>query len=328
MTRYDVYGVGSALVDIEFKISIDHLQDLGLDKGVMTLITEEDHHQLLDALDGQAVKRSCGGSAANTMIAMSQFGGQAFYSCKVATDEPGRFYQEDLLSAGVDTNHHNSETGVTGKCLVFVTPPDADRTMATFLGISEGLSAAELVPDAIADATYLYIEGYLVTGDHTKATAVKAREIAQGSGRKVALSLSDLNMVQFFRDGLLEVIGDGVDFLFANEVEALKMAETEDLGQAIAHLQSLAKQFAITLGPKGSLIFDGQTVLEIPAVKVDAVDTLGAGDMYAGALLYGITHGMDFAQAGRLASLASATLVTRFGPRMPTEATRELLAAL
>jgi len=241
MTRYDVYGVGSALVDIEFKISIDHLQDLGLDKGVMTLITEEDHHQLLDALDGQAVKRSCGGSAANTMIAMSQFGGQAFYSCKVATDEPGRFYQEDLLSAGVDTNHHNSETGVTGKCLVFVTPPD---------------------------------------------------------------------------------------FLFANEVEALKMAETEDLGQAIAHLQSLAKQFAITLGPKGSLIFDGQTVLEIPAVKVDAVDTLGAGDMYAGALLYGITHGMDFAQAGRLASLASATLVTRFGPRMPTEATRELLAAL
>lgn len=329
MTRYNVYGLGNALLDIECEVEPDVLQHLGIDKGVMTLLDEDSQNKILSHLDGSATKRTCGGSAANTMIAISQFGGKTFYSCKVANDEPGQYYLDDLLRCGVDTNlqHHTPEPGITGKCLVFVTP-DADRTMNTFLGISSSFTEAELMPDAIAASTYTYIEGYLVTGEHSKQAAIKAREIATAAGQKVALTLSDLNMVKFFQQGLLEMIGPGVDFLFANESEAFQMADTQDLNSAIEHLKTLTKGFAITRGPKGSLIFDGEQLIEIAPFPVKAIDTVGAGDMYAGAVLYGITHGMDWAQAGRLGSLASAKLVTTLGARMATADVQALLGEL
>jgi len=324
--QYDVYGLGNALLDIELEVSPELLQELNIDKGVMTLIEEDHQYKILKRLEGQSMKRGGGGSAANTMIALSQFGGKAFYSCKVANDEDGQVYLGDLLRFNVDTNlqYHAPEAGITGKCLVFVTP-DADRTMNTFLGISASFSEAELVPDAIAQSKYTYIEGYLVTGAASKAAAIQARDLAKAAGQKIALSLSDLNMVKFFKDGLLEIIGSGVDFLFANESEALKMADTEDLTVAVDYLKGLAKGFAITRGPKGSVIFDGQEIIEIDALPVKAVDTVGAGDMYAGAVLYGLTHGMSYAQAGELGSKAAAKLVTSFGPRMDTQETRSLL---
>ncbi|GET36099.1 adenosine kinase [Microseira wollei] len=329
MTRYNVYGLGNALLDIECEVEPDVLQHLGIDKGVMTLLDEDSQNKILSHLDGSATKRTCGGSAANTMIAISQFGGKAFYSCKVANDEPGQYYLEDLLRCGVDTNlqHHTPEPGITGKCLVFVTP-DADRTMNTFLGISSSFTDAELMPDAIAASTYTYIEGYLVTGEHSKQAAIKAREMATAAGQKVALTLSDLNMAKFFKQGLLEMIGPGVDFLFANESEAFQMADTQDLNTAIQYLKTLTKGFAITRGPKGSLIFDGEQLIEIAPFPVKAIDTVGAGDMYAAAVLYGITHGMDWAQAGRLGSLASAKLVTTLGARMATADVQALLGEL
>lgn len=197
--------------------------------------------------------------------------------------------------------------------------------MNTFLGISGALSEKELVPEAIANAKYTYIEGYLVTGEHSKAAAIKAREVAQAAGRKVAFTLADFNMVKFFRDGLLEIIGSGVDFIFANESEALGLAQTEDLTVAIDYLKTLSKGFAITLGAKGSMIFDGQNLIDIAPFPVKAIDTVGAGDMFAAGVLYGITNNMTFAEAGRLGSLASAKLVTSLGARLKTE---EALAIL
>ncbi|MCG9889622.1 MAG: adenosine kinase [Thermosynechococcaceae cyanobacterium MS004] len=328
MTRYDVYGLGNALLDIECEVVPQVLEDLGIDKGVMTLLDEESQNKILSRLDGHPTKRTCGGSAANTIIAISQFGGKAFYSCKVAQDEPGQYYLQDLAQCGVDTSPQTyAESEITGKCLVFVTP-DADRTMNTFLGISSSFSEAELVPEAIAASTYTYIEGYLVTGENSKQAAIKAREIAVGAGQKVALTLSDLNMAKFFKQGLLEMIGPGVDFLFANESEALEIAGTQSLDNAIAYLKTLTKGFAITLGPKGSIIFDGETLINIEAFPVKAIDTVGAGDMYAGGVLYGITNGLDWAKAGRLGSLASAKLVTTLGARMATADVQALLGKL
>lgn len=328
MTRYDVYGLGNALLDIECEVVPEVLEDLGIDKGVMTLLDEESQNKILSRLDGHPTKRTCGGSAANTIIAISQFGGKAFYSCKVAQDEPGQYYLQDLAQCGVDTSPQTyAESEITGKCLVFVTP-DADRTMNTFLGISSSFSEAELVPEAIAASTYTYIEGYLVTGENSKQAAIKAREIAVGAGQKVALTLSDLNMAKFFKQGLLEMIGPGVDFLFANESEALEIAGTQSLDDGIAYLKTLAKGFAITLGPKGSIIFDGETLINIEAFPVKAIDTVGAGDMYAGGVLYGITNGLDWAKAGRLGSLASAKLVTTLGARMATADVQALLGKL
>jgi sugar/nucleoside kinase (ribokinase family) len=326
MKKYHVYGIGNALVDMEFEVSTSLLQELNIDKGVMTLMDEQRQAEIVHRLNSHSCKKSCGGSAANTIVAVSQLGGKSFYSCKVANDETGSFYLQDLLRCGVDTNLHNGdrEEGITGKCLVMITP-DADRTMNTFLGITGNFSEKELLPEAIADSEYLYIEGYLVASPSAKTAAIKAREIAQSSGVKTALSLSDANMVEFFAEGLAKIIGLGLDFIFANEIEALKMAETNDISAAIDRFKTLTKGFAITRGAKGSLIFDGQELIEIPPVTVKAVDTVGAGDMYAGAFLYGITHGMNFSQAGNLASLASAKIVTRFGPRLETEELKSLV---
>lgn len=329
MTKYDVYALGNALLDIEFEVSPETLNELGIDKGVMTLLDEEAQNKIVNHLTAYEQKRSCGGSAANTLIAVSQFGGKAFYSCKVADDEPGKFYTQDLIDCGVATNldTHEPESGVTGKCLVFVTP-DADRTMNTFLGISGNFSDAELVPEVIANAEYTYIEGYLVSGETSKQAAIKAKEIAQTAGNKVAFSLADLNMVKFFKSGLLEIIGSGVDLLFANEGEALLMADTDDLATAIEYLKTLAKEFAITRGAAGSVVFDGANLIEIAPCPVKAIDTVGAGDMYAGAFLYGITNGMSHQEAGNLASLASAKIVTSLGARLKTDAVQALLGEL
>ncbi|MEM9772016.1 MAG: adenosine kinase, partial [Cyanobacteria bacterium P01_D01_bin.73] len=249
-----------------------------------------------------------------------------FYSCKVADDDFGRYYLKDMVDCGVDSNLQKQAPGdgITGKCLVLVTP-DADRTMSTFLGISSTLSEADLDAEAIANSEYTYIEGYLVTGENSKAAAIKARELAAAAGKKTSLTLSDLNMVKFFKDGLLEMIGPGVDLLFANESEALAMADTDSLDAAIAHLKTLAKAFAVTLGPKGSVIFDGENLIEIAGYPVKAIDTVGAGDMYAGGVLYGITHGLSWADAGKLGSLASSKLVTSLGARLKTEETKALL---
>jgi sugar/nucleoside kinase (ribokinase family) len=326
MARYDVYGLGNALLDVECEVAPELLVELGIDKGVMTLLDEASQNKILERLGNAASKRTCGGSGANTIVAVSQFGGKTFYSCKVAKDEPGQYYLNDLLECGVDTNlkTHPPADGITGKCLVFVTP-DADRTMNTFLGISSSLSDIELVPEAIANSTYTYIEGYLVTGETSKQAAIRAREIAVSAGQKVALTLSDQNMAKFFKPGLLEMLGTGVDLLFANESEAFEMAGTQDLTSAIEFLKTIAKSFALTLGAKGSLIFDGHTLIEIAPFPVNAIDTVGAGDMYAGGLLYGLTNGLDWATAGRLGSLASAKLVTIPGARMATADLQALL---
>ncbi len=324
---YNVYGIGNALVDMEYEVTTELLQELKIDKGVMTLMDEQQQEEVIARLKSNHCKKSCGGSAANTMVALSQLGGKGFYSCKVAKDETGTFYLEDLLRCGVDTNLNNGLTseGITGKCLVMVTP-DADRTMNTFLGITSSLSQAEVIPDKLTDSEYLYIEGYLVTSETAKAASIKSREIAQNSGVKISLSLSDENMVKFFRPGLLEMIGNQkIDFIFSNESEALGMAETDDINSAIEYLKTLSEGFAITRGPKGSLIFDGKEILEIAPNPVKAVDTVGAGDMYAGAFLYGVTNGMNFTQAGNLASAASAKVVTNFGPRLETEELKSLL---
>jgi sugar/nucleoside kinase (ribokinase family) len=329
MASYDVYGLGNALLDIECEVAPEVLQELSIDKGVMTLLDEDSQNKIIQHLGSCSTKRACGGSGANTIVAVSQFGGKAFYSCKVAKDEPGKYYLNALTQSGVDTNLqiHPPEPGITGKCLVFVTP-DADRTMNTFLGISSSFSEAELVPDTIANSTYTYIEGYLVTGESSKQAAIKAREIATAAGQKVALTLSDQNMAKFFKQGLLNMIGSGVDLLFANESEAFELAGTQNLAEAVAYCQTIAKTFAITLGAKGSIIFDGEKLIDIEPFPVKAIDTVGAGDMYAGGVLYGLTNGMDWASAGRLGSLASAQVVTTLGARMATADVRSLLDKL
>jgi len=324
--KYHVYGLGNALVDMEFEVSDQFLADKGIEKGMMTLIDEDQHHTLFDDLKDRfgVVKQASGGSAANTIIAASYFGANNFYSCRVSHDETGDFYVKDLMAAGVDTNMNGDrESGVTGKCLVMVTP-DAERTMNTYLGVSERFDHSNVVENAIADSGFLYIEGYLVTSDSGRHAAIQAREAAKKAGTQIAMTFSDPAMTQFFKDGLVEMLGDGVDLLFCNEQEAQLFTGKETAEQAIEELAKLAPHLVVTLGKDGALIIKDGERYQIPSFPVKAIDTNGAGDMFAGAYLYAITHGHSPEEAGRLASRSASELVTHFGARLPADTHNEL----
>lgn len=315
---YHIYGIGNALVDKEFEVDDAFFNKAGIEKGLMTLIDEEKLHQLLATLQSEygLKKRASGGSAANTVIGATYFGANTYYSCNVADDEPGEFYLNDIQTAGVHTNlGFDRDEGTTGRCLVMVTP-DAERTMNTFLGITADLNDKHIDEDAIAQSQYVYIEGYLVTGDESRAAAIKVRDLARKHGVKVAFTCSDPAMAQYFRDGLLEVIGEGVDLLFCNELEAQLLTDTNTLDDAIEALKAKTTSFAITCGSQGAITWDGNQLHQIEPHTVTAVDTNGAGDMFAGAFLYALTHNHDHAAAGRLASAASAQVVSQFGPRL------------
>lgn len=325
--QYHVYGIGNALVDMEFSVDDSFLERHEIAKGHMTLVDEQRQAELMQELQQMQPRRGSGGSAANTLIAVSAFGGRAFYSCKVAGDETGDFFIKDLAAAGVNTNAHDyNGHGTSGRCLVFVTP-DAERTMNSFLGISSSLNERELNTTALASSDCLYMEGYLCTSDSARAAVMRARNIAIDNGVKLFATLSDPSMVELFKPQLAEMIGPQVDHLFCNEEEALGWTGASNVEQAIEALRQQADSFCITRGAKGSLIFDGNRVIEIDAEPVKAIDSNGAGDIYAGAYIYGITHGLGHEGAGRLASRAAARLVTEFGARLPLDAHKPLLEA-
>jgi sugar/nucleoside kinase (ribokinase family) len=327
--KYNVYGIGNALVDLEFKVSADFLEKYEVKKGLMTLVDEETQHQLIGAIDHNNTKRKSGGSAANTMIAVSQFGGKAFYSCKVANDEFGDFYLKDMDDAGIPTNftRQEREEGITGKCLVMITD-DADRTMNTYLGISSGLSVNEVDERAIKDSEYLYLEGYLVASDPALEAMKLSKKIAEENRVKTAITLSDPSIVEAFKARFNEVIGASVDLLFCNEDEAKTFTGKDDLMEAREALKSEARRFVITQGKNGAMIYDGDTFINVEPYDVRAVDTNGAGDMFAGAFLYGITNELGFANSGKLASLAGSKIVSQYGPRLKWHEVQDLLHQL
>jgi len=319
MSKYDVYGLGNALVDMEFEVHDEFLQENSIDKGIMTLVDENQQHELIEQLDVFEGNKSSGGSAANTLIAVSAMGGSAYYSCKVADDELGHFYLDDLKAAGVDCNMDGKHKGgITGKCLVMVTP-DAERTMHTFLGVSSELSPYEVSEEAIKESSYCYLEGYLTTSESGKAANIAARKIAENYNIKTALTFSDPFVVEHFRDDFTETIGSGIDLLFCNEAEALHYTQKASIDEALEVIRTFSRTFAVTLGAKGAVVFDGQKLINIEPNPVRAIDTNGAGDLFAGAFMYGLTHGMTYEQAGKLASKASSQIVSQFGPRLKLE---------
>ena len=330
--KYDVYGIGNALVDKEFEVTDAFLEAENIEKGLMTLIDEERHNHLLSRLKQSfgLKKRAGGGSAANTIVAISQFGAKTFYACKVANDEFGEFYMNDLHAAGVDTRLDQvrcSSQGKTGKCMVMVTP-DAERTMNTYLGITSDFSAAELHYDELKQSKYLYVEGYLVTSDTSRAAVLEARKVAKQHGVKMAMTFSDPSMATYFKAGLVEMLGEGVDVLFCNEEEALAFTGQNTLTNAIAELKPLAQKLVITLGSKGALVVNPQHEVKIAPQQVTPLDTNGAGDMFAGAFLYGLTQGFSDEKAGALASQAAARIIQVYGARLDKAVHHELLKTI
>jgi fructokinase len=317
MTRYDIYGMGNALLDTEVEVDDAFLAAQGISKGMMTLVEADQQAALLSALAAHngRHKRASGGSAANSIIAAQYFGSRTFFSCRVAHDEAGEFYLSDMEKAGVQVNRNARGNGVTGRCLVMITP-DAERTMHTFLGISAELAPVDLDDTAIRNARWTYLEGYLASSATGREAAQHARNTARRANRQVAMTFSDPAMVQYCREGLVTMLGDGVDLLFCNHVEAQAWSGTDNIEDAARALREIARSFVITRGSQGALAFDGNRFHDIAPTPVKAVDTNGAGDMFAGAFLHGVNRGMRFDEAGRLASIAAATVVGNFGPRL------------
>ena len=317
MSHYDLYAIGNALVDSEYEVSDALLQKMGISKRHMTLIDTPRRAELLNHVSHLQPRQTGGGSAGNTVVALAQLGGKAFYSCKVADDNLGDFYVKDLQAQGVDTNltHTRASEGQTGSCMVLVTP-DAERSMCTFLGVSAELDDAALHAQDIAKSKIYYMEGYLAASPTGLNAALKGRQIAREAGVALALTLSDVSMIQFCKAGLDAMLGDGVDYLFCNQEEAQVWCGTQDLEAVRSALKKLAKTVCLTRGPEGSEVLTADQSWHVPAEKVKAIDTNGAGDMFAGAFLYAITRGYAPNLAAALGNQAAATVVSQHGNRL------------
>lgn len=328
MSHYHLYAIGNALVDSEYEVSDAQLQAMGVDKRHMTLIDTPRRAALLAQVQGIAHRRTGGGSAGNTVVALAQLGGQAFYSCQVADDELGDFYAQDLQTWGVHTNltHTRAKEGQTGSCMVLVTP-DAERSMCTFLGVSAELNEAALQPAAIEKSKIYYMEGYLAASPTGLQAAMTGRERAVAAGVPLALTLSDVSMIQFCRAGLQAMLGNGVDYLFCNIEEAQVWCGTQDIVAIRTQLQALARTVCLTQGPLGSEILQNNQSLHVAATPVKAIDTNGAGDMFAGCFLYAITHGHSPQEAAQLANRAAAAVVSQHGNRLTREQLQGIKAA-
>lgn len=318
MTTYDLYAIGNALVDSEYEVSDEQLKTAGVEKRHMTLIDAPRRAELLHQLQGLHARKTGGGSAGNTVVALAQLGGKAFYSCRVAHDDLGDFYRDDLVKHGVATNltHTPPAPGQTGSCIVMVTP-DAERSMSTFLGATAELDHTALHPQDITRSKVYYMEGYLAASPTGLAAALQGREIARKAGVALAVTLSDMSMINFCRPGVEAMVGDGVDYLFCNEEEAQVWFGETDLDVVCKKIAALAKVVCLTRSAKGCLVIEGQRITTVAATPVKAIDSNGAGDMFAGAFLYAVTHGLTTAQAAALGNVAAAKVVSQYGCRLP-----------
>jgi sugar/nucleoside kinase (ribokinase family) len=326
MATVDLFAIGNALIDQEFKVSDDFLIQQNLQKGTMQLADGDAQSALYNNLQASQVYKgqASGGSAANTTVAFSALGSSAFYACRVGNDELGKIYLDGLNEAGIQTAAQSISEGVTGTCMVLVSE-DSERTMHTYLGITAELSDSEIDFAPLKSAKWLYIEGYLSTSDSARAAVKQARAIAKANDVKIALTLSDPAMVQYARQGLDELLDDGVDLLFCNEQEALMYTETTTVEAALAKLQTLSTHIVITLSEKGALIHNQEQTFTVPGRKVNAVDANGAGDAFAGAFLYALNAGLDYKSAAQLAILISSEVVAQFGPRLENQEYAQLL---
>ena len=316
--NYDLVGIGNALVDLEVLVEDHVIEKFSLVKGGMTLSTQEQQKFILDALSNKAEKIVSGGSAANTMHGVSVLGGKTYYLGRVANDAYGRHYTEDMKACAVGFPGPDASDQKTGTCVVLVTP-DAQRTMITHLGISAKLHADNVDPTIIRKSKMVYIEGYLWTSDEIRSAGLKMAEIAKKEGITVAFTLSDAFVVNSFKESLIDFIRWNVDILFCNEVEALALAGTDNVDEAFTILRSMTDTLFVTKEKQGSLAGNNrENKIPITAFPVKAVDTTGAGDLYAAGALYGLLHNHSLEESAIIGSYCASQVVTHFGARLPT----------
>ena len=312
--RFDVLGIGNALVDVLSTEPDEFIARNGLVKGSMTLI-DTDTAETIYAAMGDKTEMS-GGSAANTLSGVASFGGRAAYTGRVRDDGLGKAFSHDLNSLGVHFSSAPATEGdPTGRCMIVVTP-DAQRTMNTYLGASATLSPDDLDLDLVRNAEVTFLEGYLFDRDEAKEAFRVAARAAHDAGRKVALTLSDGFCVERHRADFVDLVASGVDVLFANEDEIMKLYEVDTFEAGVEAVRGVCEIACVTRGAKGSVVVTADEMIEVDAHPVARlVDTTGAGDLYAAGFLYGLTQGRPLDESGRLGSMAAAAVIGHMGPR-------------
>ena len=321
--KYDVVGLGNAIVDVISQADDDFLIRESIAKGGMTLIDEERAEALYQTMPSAI--ESSGGSAANTIAGIGNLGGRGAFVGKVADDLLGKVFEHDIKAQGIAYATPKLAEGSTARCLILVTP-DAERSMNTYLGACQELSPADVDEQLIGAAKVTYLEGYLWDPVHAKDAFRKAIKAAKAADRQVALSLSDAFCVERYRDEFLDLIKRGdVDILFANEAEVLALTQKDDFDEAMQSFRHLDMIAALTRGARGSVILRGDEVHLVDAEPVDQVlDTTGAGDLFAAGFLYGLTHERDLYACGKIGGLAAAEIISHYGAR-PEQKLSELL---
>ena len=313
--KFDVLGIGNAIVDVIARAEDDFLVQQKMQKGGMALIDEPRAELIYDSM-GPAIETS-GGSAANTIVGVAGFGARAAFIGKVKDDELGRAFAHDIRAAGVAFDTPPSSDGPsTARCYVIVTP-DGERTMNTYLGAAQDLHPADVDPGQIAAAAYTYLEGYLWDPPHAKEAFRKAAKIAHEAGRKVALTLSDAFCVGRYRAEFLDLIKTGtVDLVFANESELKSLYETADFDTAAKALRGDARLAVVTRSEKGCVVVSKDDMIAVPAAPIaKLVDATGAGDLFAAGFLFGLARGRDHRTAAQFGAIAAAEVIQHIGAR-------------
>jgi sugar/nucleoside kinase (ribokinase family) len=321
--KFDVLGIGNAIVDVIAKAEDDFLVREKLIKGSMRLVETSEAERLYSMM-GQAIQTS-GGCAGNTAAGVASFGGRAAFIGKVADDALGRVYRHDMHALGIHfATPPLRDNDPTARSMIVITP-DGERTMNTYLGAAQQLSPPDIDESTVAAARITYLEGYLWDRPLAKDAFRKAAAVAHGGGRKVALTLSDSFCVDRFRDEFLGLIREGsVDVLFANGAELHSLYQTADFDTALALVRKDAKLAAVTVGSNGAFVASKDGVEMVPSRKVEAlVDTTGAGDLFAAGFLYALSRDLPHATCAAYGHLAAAEVISHIGPR-PATSLRQL----
>ena len=313
--RYDVLGIGNAIVDVIARAEDDFLIKQNMQKGSMALIDEGRAKSIYDAM-GPGTESS-GGSAANTIAGVASFGAKAAFVGKVREDNLGKVFAHDIRALGVGFDTPQAADGPATACCYIMVTPDGERTMNTYLGAAQNLSPSDIDPKLIGDAAITYLEGYLWDPPHAKEAFLKASKAAHDAGRMVALTLSDAFCVGRYRDEFLKLMRDKtVDLVFANEAELKSLYETADFDSAVSALQKDAKLAAVTRSEKGCIVVSKDGTKAVPAAPIsNLVDTTGAGDLFAAGFLFGLANGRDHVACGKLGALAAAEVIQHMGAR-------------
>ena len=315
--KFDVFGVGNALVDVLAQVEDKFVGDIDLAKGSMTLMDTEQQSSVLAGLENHNLRLASGGSAANTMVAVAQSGGSGVYMGKVAQDTHGEFYKKDMEESGIifPVEMSPASSLTTGSCVVLTTP-DAERTMCTHLGISTSLKTSDVDFDKLAASKISYVEGYLWDAENPRAACVETFEQCKKHSIPASFTFSDSFLVDRFGDDFKKIVSEYCDIIFCNADEIRKFYGVDDLAECNSRIGKDCKLVFVTDGSNGCYVIEDNEVQLVEGFAVKAVDTVGAGDAFAGGVLYGLTHGMTSVKAAKWGNYFASKVVAKIGPRL------------